>query len=102
MSITVKFHVMALPSFAAWRALLNSQPPYDPMMYDLMLDAMREWFRKNDGQPPDSVFCPKMGPPRYVAHFSSNVWVHFIRKLSDRGRTMHIYVIAVADSAPLA
>ncbi len=100
MKILVKFHRMALPSFAAWRRLLISQPPYDPKMYDLMRDAMCEWFRKYDGQPPECVFCSKMDPPRYVARFTSSVWVHFVRKLSDRGRTMQIYIIAVADSAP--
>lgn len=98
MAIVVELHSMALPSFASWRARLLAQMPGDSALYAIMREALKDWLRKTAGAPPGCAWHPDMTPPRYVAKFTAAVWVHFLRKTKDNGRTLEVIVIGVSDS----
>jgi hypothetical protein len=100
MAVVVKFHGVGAPSIEAWRRWMLAQPPHDPGMFQVMKDAMTQRLEQTNGLPQGAVVRADLVPRRYIWRFTSNAWIHFVRKKKDGGRIIEVVVIEVSDRPP--
>jgi hypothetical protein len=100
MAVVVKFHGIAAPSVEAWRRWMLAQPPHDPGIADLMIDALAKHLEQTNGLPQGTTHRGDLSPPRFVWRYTSNAWVQYVRRVSPNGRDVKVVVIGVSDQPP--